>query len=388
MGRFETRREYTRQNALGVRVCWWAAIRSAVALMLISGSGVPAQDAPKPSPRDVLILHGINPDAASILQYFQSGFSEQALLRGLPLEPREKTQVVINALQVLGDLRASQAVDVLIRICEGQFPTGVRQAFRIDLQGVEGLLVQSRQSRLQDVVTYNTVVALGWIGDSKAAPVIKQLMESKEPTGFITQGALALGMMGDTSGLPRVIDLMESGNPGEQAGAARIFYYITGRYYDLGPETSVERHKKVIDDAKMWYAQMIKDLEVSGAEVRRRRMDPYPPTTQEPDLTSIHGLCKTATRIVEDYRLSLAARQKLTDLGPEALPELEEIARDPMADNNVRLEALRHYVRIAGKDSKKLLKDLDDDENKPVAERAEYLRKNLDAYLERQLMVE
>jgi HEAT repeat protein len=357
-------------------------------LMLFFAIGVAAQEAPKPSPRDVLILHGINPDAVSILQYFEGGFSEQALLRGLPAEPREKTQVVIDALQVLGDLRANQAVDVLTQICEGQFPAGVRQAFRIDLQGVEGLLIQSRQSRLQDVVMYNTVVALGWIGDPKAAPAIKQLMESKEPTGFITQGALALGMMGDTSGLPKVIDLMETGNPGEQAGAARIFYYITGRYYDLGVETSVARHEAVIDDAKMWYAQMKENLEVSGAEVRRRRLDPYPPTSQEPDLTSIRGLCKTATRIVQDYRLSLAARQKLNDLGPESLPDLEEIARDPMADNDVRLEALRHYVRIAGKDSKKLLKDLDDDDNKPVAERAEYLRKNLDAYLERQLLIE
>jgi len=347
---------------------------------------VPAQDEPKPA--DVLILHGINPTAEGILNYLEKGFSEAALTRGLPGEPRDKTQVVIFGIQELGSLRAKEAVPVLSQMCRREFPLGARQAMRMDQEGGDALQTAERRGRLEEFLVFNSMVALGWIGDPGGAPAVLELMNSKDPSGYITQGALALAMMGRTDGLPKLIDLIENGSPQESVGAARVLYFVTGRYYSLGPNTSVAKRKVILADAKNWFREFVLDFEITGPEVRRRRLGPYPPNPQPPDQDSIRGLCKVAANVVGDYENSFKARQKLAGLGADSLPELETVARDVMEDNDVRLEAIRYYVVIAGKDAKSLLKDLDDDENPPVAERALYIRKNLDEFSKRQLLVQ
>lgn len=338
---------------------------------------------PPPKPEDVLILHGINPNPQSIIKFLNKGFSEAALTRGLPAQPKNKTQVVIDAIQELGTLRAKAGVDILMQMCRRHFPDGARQAMRIDLEGMDALTIAAQRKRLEEFLVFNSMVALGWIGDPKAAPAVEELMASKDPTGYITQGALALAMMGKVEGLTKLIDLMENGSPGDATGAARAFYMITGRYYSLTPESSVAKRKAIVKDARQWYEEAGKDFQMTGAEVRHRRLGPYPPNPKPPDLNTIRGLCKASTNVLGNYDSSFRAREKLSRLGSEALPKLEAVARDDMEDNDVRLEALRVYVLLDGADAKPLLKDLDDDDNKPVAERASYVLKHLEEYTKR-----
>ena len=327
--------------------------------------------------KDVLLLHGINLDTASILAFLAKGFTEQAVTRGLPLNPRQKTQVVSDAIQELGAQRASAAVGPLMAICRREFPFGARMALRMDMEGIEATNVREERARLEGVLALNAMVALGWIGDPQALPAIQAAMTREKETGFTTQGALALGMLGDASGVAPVLNLMKTGAPAEQAGAARAFYYLVGRYYPLGLNTSVQRRKQMMKDIEQWRKDEEKNFEVSGAEVRRRRLGDYPPNPKPPDMASVRGLCAAAASIASNYNTSFGARIELQRRGEGALPDLEVVARDPLEDLDVRREAIRAYIRAAGKKSEDLLDDLDGDENPTIADLAKQSLKTL-----------
>lgn len=329
-------------------------------------------------PRDVLLLHGVNPNPPSMLMFVEKGFPEDALLRGLPATPTEKTQVMLYAIQELGTGRYLDAVKIFMEICRKNFPAGARQVIRLDIEGIEATRMGQERDRLERFIVFNAMVSLGWIGDSQAIPVIKEVLGREKESGFITQGALALGMLDDLSALPMVIALMKSGTPAEQSGAARAFYYLTGRFYSIGPATSVARRKMIYKDLDTWYAKEGKTLETTGAEVRRRRLGPYPPNPEVPDLKTVRGLCMAATDIIGDYNTSFAAREELYRQGQAALPDIERIARDLLEDLDIRREAIRAHVRIAERKSKDLLNDLKKDENESVSELARELLARLE----------
>lgn len=328
--------------------------------------------------RDVLLLHGVNPNPSAMRMFVEKGFPEDALLRGLPTMPPEKTQVMLFAIQELGTGRSIEAVGLFMEICRKNFPAGVRQVIRLDVEGIEATRIGQERERLERFVVFNAMVSLGWIGDPQAIPVIKEVLAREKESGFITQGALALGMLGDLSALPAVMALMKNGTPAEQAGAARAFYYLTGRFYSLGPTTSVARKKVIYKDLDTWYAKDGKSLEMSGAEIRRRRLGAYPPNPEVPDLKTVRGLCMAAADILGDYNTSFAAREELHRRGQAVLPDLERIARDPLEDLDIRREALRAHVRIAERKSKDLLNDLRRDENESIAELARELLTRLE----------
>jgi hypothetical protein len=305
--------------------------------------------------------------------FVEKGFPEDALLRGLPATPPEKTQVMLYAIQELGTGRSIEAVGLFMEICRKNLPAGARQVIRLDIEGIEATRMGQERDRLERFIVFNAMVSLGWIGDPRAIPVIKEVLAREKESGFITQGALALGMLGDLSALPAVIALMKNGTPAEQSGAARACYYLTGRFYSLGPVTSVARRKVIYKDLDTWYAKEGKTLETTGAEVRRRRLGPYPPNPEIPDLKTVRGLCMAATDIIGDYNTSFAAREELYRRGQAALPEIERIARDPLEDLDIRREAIRAHVRIAERKSKDLLNDLKGNENESIDELAREL---------------
>lgn len=368
-----------------VLTCWFAAIPGAARaqpMRLDEPLSASFQEQEEPaaeySARDLLLLHGVNPAADSLLRFLQQGFSEAALSREMPREPRAKTQLLIFAMQELGAARETRAVEPLLKILHRQFPPGAQQVMRLDLQGIEAAFAQQERTRLETSLVYNAMVALGWIGDTAAAPAIREAMRQESGSRFQTQGALALAMLGDTSALDEVARLMRKGETAEQAGAARVFYYITGRYYALGPNVSKARRKANLADLELWMKNERPLFETTAAEVRRRRSLPYPPPQPGPPPGSARALVAASVNIAGDYAASFEARQAILARGADALPDLEAIARDPMEDLLTRRMAMRLHLYLAGPGSRKLLRSLRNDENPPVAELAKTLLKTLE----------
>lgn len=329
----------------------------------------PATPTPRvPTLEEVLISHGVGTSPEALVGFLEQGFSEKALARELPREPVPKMQLVISAMQKLGEDRHKPAVDVLIKLTAGETTPGIQQILRIDLQGTDATFSDSERARLLKAVSFNAMVALGWIGDERAIPAIKAAIETgaRRDSGYLTQGAVALASLGDVSGLPPVIRLLKEGNPGEQTGAARIFYEITGRYYPLTPNTAIAKRKSILKDLANWEKTELAKFQVTRAEVLRRRLAAYPPP--QPPRGGVRDKIRIANNVVGDYTESFKAREELAQLPKERWSELEAVCRDEMEDLDVRREAVRSYVQLARRDSLPLLEDLEDDENEVFAE--------------------
>ncbi|MEQ8818901.1 MAG: hypothetical protein RLY93_01555 [Sumerlaeia bacterium] len=329
--------------------------------------------------RSVLLGHGINPTVSSLVAFLEGGFSQSAVARGLPTDPRLKSDILNVAIQHLGFEQATAAVPVLSQITEGTMPLGTQRIINRD---VERLPVD-QAGRLRQIysgtVQMNAIVALGLIGDPAGAESVRAASRRAPSPGFTVEAAIALGLMNDRRALEELMTVLRSPESDALEYGFQGLFFLTGRNYGVNDQTSIARRRQVVDEAAEWYRSEGQFWVPDRTAILRRRAEGV--GDLRPPLTTLRGALK-ASRRFQDYDLRYAARQRLAGLGPGDVADLRAIVQDPYEDNDVRQSAMQYYAALDPKEAKKDLKRIAKrDENPAVAARAEALLTDIDELL-------
>lgn len=331
--------------------------------------------------RELLISHGIMPVPEEMIRFLRQGFDEEGIPAGLPTEPRLKIQVVNETIAELGISGAEVAVPILIEIMERNPPPAVE---RILARDFEPIPIQRRKNQIdlaRRMLSLNAVTALGLIGDEEAAGPVLETMRTESATGFTTKGAIALGQMGRNDGLASLVLLASQVDNPDSVAAFQAIYVLTGRNYDYGENTSLARRRQIVDDLRTWFENEGSELPVYRAEVLRRAANPPPPEIVDPQ--SLRGLLRQS-RDVTDFDKRYAVREKLQQIAPARLDDLEKIARDPYEDLDIRRAAMVWLAATDPEEAKSIIKKLEDDENPVIARLAETMRDDIEDAIEYQ----
>ncbi len=331
------------------------------------------------SRHQLLITHGVNTDAASLLAFLETGFSEAALRRGLPNDPRMKGEIANAALQELGFLQAPAAVPVFIGILEGNLPQGAQRIINRDVEVFPIEQVDEQRGVMTKILRLNAIVALGLIGDRSAADAVFASMQREVGGEFVTEGAIALALLEDNRGLAPLVGFAGRVTEDSLRGTFATVFVVTGRNYGITESTSIARRRVVQKEFENWAANEGRRQVPSRADVLRRRTIGYiipPPTTD-----SVRGLLK-ASRTFNNYDIRYAARQRLQTIAPSSLDELRTIATDPMEDLDVRWAAMDWYAATNPREARGTIRDIARrDENPSLRQRAELLRDEIEIVL-------
>lgn len=320
---------------------------------------------------ETLLSHGINRTPAALIQFLERGFSESAMARGLPERPEIKSDVINAAIQQLGFLGDKSAVPVLIAILKEEYPPGIQNIVAKDVEPLPIRMADGRYDMYMKFFRYNSIVALGLIGDVRAIPPIKKTLETDNEPAFMIEGAIALALLGDPDCVELLVD--EAGDPkAEYLGAVyEAIFVVTGRNYGVHEYTSIAKRRELYGDLLDWTHGDGKEFRPQRAEVLRRRLGGI--KIPDPPSGTLRGALKD-TRTFEEYDTRYAARQFLRKNAPGAAEELRAIAEDAYEDVDIRMAAMEWYAAAEPKEARKLMTELaEEDENAPIRQRAKFL---------------
>lgn len=323
--------------------------------------------------RELLLSHGVNPDAASLVRFLREGFPPASVNR-LPQAPLLKSMVVDAAIAELGITAQESAVPVLIEIAERRLPPGIERIVRRDFEQSPIEIIDSEMQTMRRVLSLNAVVALGLIGDASASATILELMRTETGTAFITKGAVALGMMGSNEGLPSLVLLASRVESPDSPVAFRTIFTLTGRNYSVSENTSRARHRERAAQLLAWFEAGGKDHPVYRLDVMRRMNSA--PTDEPLDPASLRGALR-ASRDITNYDRRWAARNTLREIAPYRFEELDVIARDPLEDLDIRRAAMNWLSATDPRKARRTIRRLATDENPIIAETAEVLDREI-----------
>lgn len=323
--------------------------------------------------RELLLTHGINPDAASLVRFLREGFPP-ASMQNHPEQPLLKSAVVDAAIAELGLTAEESAVPILIEIAARRLPQGIERIIRRDFEQSPVEIIDSEMQKMRRVLSLNAVVALGLIGNQEAEPTILDLMRTETGTAFITKGAVSLGLMGSNEGLPSLVLLATQVESPDSPVAFRTIYTLTGRNYNVSENTSRARHRERVVQLKEWFESGGKDQPVYRLDVLRRMNTPPAPEPLDP--ASLRGALR-ASRDITSYDRRWTARNTLREITPNRFEELETIARDPLEDLDIRRAAMSWLAAVDPKEARKTIRRLADDENPIIAETSEVLDREI-----------
>ncbi|MDK2972381.1 MAG: hypothetical protein PWP23_2136 [Candidatus Sumerlaeota bacterium] len=362
------------------RALLWAAL--VVALAARATAATPYVEALAEQHREerhaVLIAHGVNISSEAVLDFVVNGFTEATLSRSLPEQPKIKTEVINYAIHELGFMEAKEAVPVLTALVDGETTKGVRSILQYDAEPFAISEEVDYRAGLMAYVRYNSIVALGLIGDPAAAQSVRTAMLREEEIDFKSEAAVALGLMGDNRGLDYIINQAGDPTTDDQIGYFNAVYLLTGRNYGLTRNTSLAKRRKLYSDLQAWQASEGKNFAPNRVEILRRRVRGA--ATEDLPISSLRGALR-ATRSFGDYDLRYTARQRLRTLAPGAKDELRALSLDAFEDLDIRVAAMDWYAATDPKEAKSVMKDLRDDENEAVRRRAEMLVEDIDKAL-------
>jgi len=337
----------------------------------ISERGVPSLSSK--ANRELLMSFGVNPNPAAMVDLLQNGFTEGAIKRGLPANPRLKSEVVSAAIQELGVLGDWSATGVLSDIARGQLPLGVQRIMDRDLETTAIQLYDQARGSIVRVLTQNAVVALGLLGDEKGLPPLRDVMRAEHPAEVRYECAIAMGLLGSNEGFLTLAGLAQSKNAVESIAAFDGIYFLTGRNYGVWRETSVARREEAVRTLQSWIAADGRNIAPIRSEVLRRRMEGPPPAMLDPG--SLRSLLRT-TRNPVNQAERITARNAIYSRPQGISDEFRQIALDPMEDNDIRCEAARWYAMAEPEKSKAMLRRMRKDPNPSVAGTAETLMRD------------
>ncbi len=361
-----------------------AALATAIAIYVTTASG---QEISGPSPTDLpkdmkavygapdrvsedFETHGIGKSEKELLKFLQDGLPRTS---NLPSRPVEKSQLVIDAMALLANMRSQAAVPLLAQIA--RFDTTVG-AFRVIEYDVSKSSPQARDDfrvRAYRLIQYNAINALGLIGDPRATDLIRSILQQEQAAGAQIQYSLCLASLGDPSGVGYLVNLIAKKNRRDSAAAAKAFYYITGQDFGYTENSPVRAREALPAQYTQWWNQQKGSFRVDPQAVRERRLQSK--TKNVYAARSTRDLLKLATNYFDFNNTSGSrdARQTLKDAGTNLNAELAKIAQDPMEDLDVRTEALNWYFEGNRSDPLDILKKLLRDENPEIADKANTL---------------
>lgn len=329
----------------------------------------------------LLVTHGVNTTNEAILDFLQNGFSRQAIQRGLPREPEVKSVIANVAIREAGYRRMRTAVPILIDTAKGDLNEAMRGIIRRDVEGMPIRSMEEREFLYTRRLLFDSVVALGYIGDPRGADAVVEAMRRNPGIGMLREGAISLALMGDARGLEKLAEqLPRYRDPEEQADAFSAIYYITGRNYGVRDVTSIARRREAVEEFREWYERV---GEISGGrdDIFRRRLDglQFP----DPAISSVRGALRASVTF-EDFDRRYAARQALRQRAQDSVPELREIATDPLEDLDIRQAAMEWYAAADPRGARREIRRLRNDDNPRISSAAERLLPEIDEVISRE----
>lgn len=329
--------------------------------------------------RELLLSHGVNPDAASMLRFLENGFDTNALPKGLPPAPQLKSEVVNGVIAELGITASDEGVPVLIRIARHDNPEAVQRIIRDDFEQLPLATQQESINRMERLLSLNAIIALGLIGDERGAPVILDMINSESGTIFTTTGAIALGEMGRSDGIPKLFALASNLESDESVPAFAAFYQLTGRNYGYSMNTPRARRRQLVAELSNWLQDHDWKPPIYRADVLRRLNSQ--PVVNTVDPTSLRGLLRS-TMDISDYDKRYAARETLKNGASQQFEQLKSIVQDPMEELDIRRAAMQWLAIADAKKAKPIIRRQLKDENPLVAQMAASLGKDIDEALD------
>ncbi|MCX7011910.1 MAG: hypothetical protein NTW86_04980 [Candidatus Sumerlaeota bacterium] len=355
------------------------AFASLAILASLLARPAPAVDPEEAMALDDLERNGIRGDTASLRQFLTNGFPSSVSYKSLPERPPEKCQLLINAMQVLGKRGAKDAVAPLVSLARGQASAGIQDMIQRDALSIPAASRAAYQTALQKALQYNAAVALGFIGDRSAAPLLRQLFDAETEPAVRCQYALGLACCGDPSGIVFLVAEIQKANQTSSVAAAKAVYYIAGVDFGYTETSPAALRRKLAGDYTAWWQETAARFALTPPVIIRRRIDGIPEPRIAP--TSVRNLVAMASNPLDfsDARGSRTAAEKLDSMGKDLVKDLEPILHDPMEDIAVRIEAMRRYVLLRGKDARKAMKKLSEDENPEIAAYAKKAVQNIES---------
>ena len=343
------------------------AFASLAILAALWSRPAPAVDPEDAMAQDELERNGVKCDTASLTRFLTNGFPAAVSYKSLPERPPEKCQLLVHAMQVLGKRGAKEAITPLFSLARGQGGAGIQDMIQRDTLAVPAGSRAAFQTTLQKALQYNAAVALGFIGDRSAAPLLRQLFDAETDPAVRCQYVLGLACCGDPAGMVFLVGEIQKANLTSSVAAAKALYYIAGVYFGYTETSPVALRKKLAGDYTMWWQETAAKFALTPPVIIRRRLDGIPEPVIQP--TSLRNLVAMASNPLDfaDAKGSRTAGERLDGMGEGLVKDLEPILSDPMEDIAVRIEAMRRYVLLRGKDAKKTMKKLSEDENPEIA---------------------
>lgn len=319
--------------------------------------------------------HNIGLSTSSLLGFLQAGLGKTPDLSNLPDSPRQKTQLVLYAIEELGKRREKAASELLLQLAMGQFTEGINSIVTYDVAKLTDTDREISRAALSRVIQYNCINALGLIGEKKVLPVVDQQFEEEKVPRLRINYALTLASLEDSKGITYLLDMVRSEDRFEAAQAAQALYFITSHNFKISDETPIKLRHKVADSYQEWWKLNQASLKLNGEEIIKRRLNPpeFKPTAGS--LRSLREVLYAASFIIDpknEYK-SFEAREWLKAEGDTILPQLKDIALNDEENLRIRAEAIKRYAQLKGKKARRVLKRLRKDRNPDISRLANNL---------------
>ncbi len=317
-----------------------------------------------------LTAHGVGLSEQELIAFLKNGLSKTS---GLPNQPLEKSQLIIDAMALLAKMGSRAAVPVLMQIVQFDTNLGAFKVIELDVQKTSPQARDDFRVRAYRLIQYNAINALSLIGDPQSMQLIRTVLSQEKAAGAQIQYALCLATLGDPSGVDFLIPLINMENRRESAAAAKAYYIITGQDFGYSEDSPVRARKALASQYSQWWNQNRSTFRASPDAVRERRLNPK--TDSIYAARSTRDLLKLASNYFDFNNTmgSVEARTSLKNAGTSLNKEYERIGLDPMEDLDVRMEAMNWYFEANRSDPLELLKKLRRDENPEIVDKANTL---------------
>lgn len=291
----------------------------------------------------------------------------------MPERPAEKSQLAIDAMAKLAQMRAKEAVPLLSSIAQMQLPDGVSKLIEYDERNTAPETRSDFRQKALRLLQYNAANALGIIGDKRGLDAVRAAFASENSAGARIQHAMSMACLGDSSGVDYLVQIIAQGTRRDSAAAAKVFAFITGKDFNYTENTPVRARPSRAKMYRDWWRANRGKLELDRAEIMERRLKPDTPDAFEP--RSTRDLLKISSYYFDfnNKLRTVEARQRLAQAGKSLNADFQKIASDPMEELNIRLEAINWYYEANRANALALLKRLRRDENPEIADKANSL---------------
>lgn len=292
-----------------------------------------------------LALAGLPTTTSGILNWLNAGLNSGQDLTTQYSEklPKERTQLGVDAIAVLGMKRSNTCVPILVEICTGRLPLGLTQLVEIDIMNTVSDEREPFRTQVVRIYKYNAAIALGDIGDNRALPVVISAFQNEASPSAKMQIALSVALLGSSDSLDWLVSIIGSEDKRIGFAASRMFYFITGQDFGLTLSNSNKKRKAIIPKYTDWWNSNKNSFIPDQVSIRARRSTP-PLETRNID-NSLRGQLKMCTNYADfkNFEKITQIRENLKNRGSSINRELEGIIFDDMEDVDVRMEALNIY---------------------------------------------